>query len=59
MLRVVPWYRVNVVNTKADGGIAYDPIPFVPALGADFFGHMVHFVRMEQFRSVFKIPGRA
>jgi hypothetical protein len=35
------WYRF--VNTKSsdDIGIAYDPVPFVPGLGADFFGHMI------------------
>uniref|UniRef100_A0A7S1YYV1 Fungal lipase-type domain-containing protein n=1 Tax=Trieres chinensis TaxID=1514140 RepID=A0A7S1YYV1_TRICV len=33
------WYRF--VNTKVGNGISYDPIPFVPAPGADYFGHMV------------------
>jgi hypothetical protein len=34
------WFRF--VNTKAsDVGIAYDPVPFTPGLGADFFGHMI------------------
>jgi pimeloyl-ACP methyl ester carboxylesterase len=33
------WYRF--VNSIADDGIAYDPIPMVPGMGADSFGHMV------------------
>jgi hypothetical protein len=35
------WYRF--VNTKAADkvGITYDPVPFVPGLGADDFGHMI------------------
>lgn len=34
------WYRF--VNTKFGGlGISYDPVPFVPGLGADSFGHMM------------------
>jgi hypothetical protein len=35
------WYRF--VNTKASEkvGIAYDPVPFVPGLGADDFGHLI------------------
>uniref|UniRef100_A0A7S1UZX3 Fungal lipase-type domain-containing protein n=2 Tax=Grammatophora oceanica TaxID=210454 RepID=A0A7S1UZX3_9STRA len=35
------WYRF--INTKASDaiGITYDPVPFVPGLGADFFGHMI------------------
>eukprot|EP00429_Kryptoperidinium_foliaceum_P091483 CAMPEP_0176193272 /NCGR_PEP_ID=MMETSP0121_2-20121125/5400_1 /TAXON_ID=160619 /ORGANISM="Kryptoperidinium foliaceum, Strain CCMP 1326" /LENGTH=421 /DNA_ID=CAMNT_0017531983 /DNA_START=220 /DNA_END=1482 /DNA_ORIENTATION=+ len=34
------WFRF--VNTKAsDVGVAYDPVPFVPGLGAGFFGHMI------------------
>uniref|UniRef100_A0A7S4NAS7 Fungal lipase-type domain-containing protein n=1 Tax=Odontella aurita TaxID=265563 RepID=A0A7S4NAS7_9STRA len=34
------WYRF--VNTKFGSvGISYDPVPFVPGLGADAFGHMM------------------
>eukprot|EP00549_Striatella_unipunctata_P026069 CAMPEP_0118710652 /NCGR_PEP_ID=MMETSP0800-20121206/23531_1 /TAXON_ID=210618 ORGANISM="Striatella unipunctata, Strain CCMP2910" /NCGR_SAMPLE_ID=MMETSP0800 /ASSEMBLY_ACC=CAM_ASM_000638 /LENGTH=459 /DNA_ID=CAMNT_0006614919 /DNA_START=215 /DNA_END=1591 /DNA_ORIENTATION=+ len=35
------WYRY--VNTKDSSlqGISYDPVPFVPGLGADQFGHML------------------
>jgi hypothetical protein len=34
------WFRF--INTKeSDVGIAYDPVPFVPGLGADGFGHMI------------------
>ena len=34
------WFRF--VNTKeSDVGIAYDPVPFVPGMGADSFGHMI------------------
>lgn len=35
------WYRF--INTKENShiGITYDPVPFVPGLGADSFGHMM------------------
>jgi len=35
------WYRF--INTKETHniGITYDPVPFVPGLGADSFGHMM------------------
>ena len=37
------WYRyVNTKSTeKLTIGIVYDPVPFAPGLGADFFGHMI------------------
>ena len=37
------WYRwVNTKDSKAlTFGISYDPVPFVPALGAVQFGHMI------------------
>jgi hypothetical protein len=35
------WYRF--INTKENShvGLTYDPVPFVPGLGADSFGHMM------------------
>lgn len=43
LIRSERWYRL--VNTKESEtlhvGISYDPVPFVPGLGADFFGHMI------------------
>jgi hypothetical protein len=37
------WYRyVNTKNVESGLiGIAYDPVPFAPSLGADHFGHML------------------
>jgi Lipase (class 3) len=37
------WYRyVNTKNVQSGlVGIAYDPVPFAPSLGADHFGHML------------------
>jgi hypothetical protein len=35
------WYRF--VNTKEseEAGIVYDPVPFAPGMGMEFFGHMI------------------
>lgn len=39
------WYRYINVNTKSGvtirSGMSYDPVPFVPAMGAEFWGHMI------------------
>eukprot|EP00527_Entomoneis_sp_CCMP2396_P004298 CAMPEP_0198141192 /NCGR_PEP_ID=MMETSP1443-20131203/4226_1 /TAXON_ID=186043 /ORGANISM="Entomoneis sp., Strain CCMP2396" /LENGTH=514 /DNA_ID=CAMNT_0043803845 /DNA_START=41 /DNA_END=1585 /DNA_ORIENTATION=+ len=37
------WYRwVNTKDSETlNSGIAYDPVPFAPGMGADFFGHMI------------------
>ena len=37
------WYRYVNTKTVESGlvGIAYDPVPFVPGMGADHFGHLL------------------
>ena len=36
--RTFRWINTKITETL---GIAYDPVPFAPGLGADYFGHMV------------------
>ena len=44
------WYRwVNTKDSEAlSTGLTYDPVPFVPGMGADFFGeyHMDPILRL-------------
>jgi hypothetical protein len=35
------WFRFVNFTKASDVGIAYDPIPFAPGMGASYFGHMI------------------